>query len=384
MNELMKSLHTVFASVLTLTILMCTTFSVSAEHPVTTFNAAGKWLIDQQHQTLVNPQSSGFTWRHNEIIHLGDNSAAEHMRNKLLRVNPETAQLNAAPISITVSDNILNGCFGELFSQYPDYEALTWDRLDDTVLVTVTEDSSFITLSPECKARYGVTNSTDYPTLLVKIKTDKALSFAKITAVRPVQFPASAEVGNAPNDGIEGLAFDNAGNIYLALEQNAANAPMIFQTKYDSAFWQQDDYVKVQDSAFALPLPDTKDHPINDLDYLPSPKIGHPGYLVAVARNDDQIWIIDISQHQRPFVQQMAYYAPTPPNSTCPAYEKMVQTAVEGVAVHSDTLFLVNDAWKKHYPDNIQCPDNAENFNKFAPLMFTLPVNPLWFIHQQK
>ncbi|MDX1392361.1 MAG: hypothetical protein R3241_08270 [Rheinheimera sp.] len=366
-------------TVLILPILLLA-FSCNAQ--LTEYPVAGKWLTDAAGQTLANPQSSGFTWRHNEIIHIGDNSADEVMRNKLLRVNPHTAQLNAAPIHISVSDQVLNGCFGDLFRQYPDFEALIWDRQDDTVFITVTEDSAFVSLSPECKARFGETHSTDYPTLLVRIDTDKALSRAEITAVRPVQFPQAAKVGNAPNDGIEGLAIDNSGNLYLALEQNAANAPMIFTTPYTDSFWQQHDYVKVQDTGFVLPLPDDKDHPINDLDYLPSPKTGHPGYLVAVARNDDQLWIIDISQQQPPFVQQMAYFAPTGADTSCPPYEKLVQTAIEGVAVHGDNLYLVNDAWKQRYNDNIQCPANAAHFAKFAPLLFTVPLNPLWFINR--
>jgi hypothetical protein len=348
---------------------------LTTEQPV-----AGKWITDLQGQTLLNPQSSGFTWRHQELIHLGDNSADASLRDKLLRINPQTAQLIAAPVHISVAENVLNGCFGELFKNHADFEALIWDRVDDTVFVTVTEDSAFVSLSPQCKARYGATNATDYPTLLVKIDTDKALSRAEITAVRPVQFPAEAKVGNAPNDGIEGLAIDNAGNLYLALEQNAANAPMIFKTRYDATFWQQEDYVKVQDTGFVLPVPDDKDHPINDLDYLASPTDGHPGYLVAVARNDNQLWIIDLSQQQMPFVQQLDFYAPTGSATNCPAFEKMRQTAIEGVAVFGDSVYLVNDAWKKHYPDNIQCPNNADNFNKFAPLLFKLPVDPRWFI----
>lgn len=344
---------------------------------------AGKWIIDLQGQTLTDPQSSGFTYRHGELIHLGDNSAAEPMRNKLLRINPQTAQLTAEPLHITVSEQVLSGCFAALFASYPDFESLTWDRIDDTVFISVTEDSSFVSLSAECKARYGETNSTDFPTLLVKIDTDKALSRAEITAVRPVQFPKNANVGNFSNDGIEGLALDNAGNLYLALEKNLANAPMIFQTPYSKDFWQQDGYVKVQDSGLVLPVPDAKNHPINGLDYLATKKAGHPGYLVAAARNDDQLWIIDLSQQQKPFVQQMVYYAPTPADSPCPAYEPMVQTAIEGVAVHGDTVYLVNDAWKKHYPDNIKCPANAVHFNKFASLLFSVPVDPRWFINPQ-
>ena len=370
----MKDMTKLFA--IASVVLMCA--KALAAQPV-----AGIWITDLEGQTIADPQSSGFTYRHNELLHLGDNSAAEPMRNKLLRINPKTAQLNAAPVPITVAETVLKGCFGDLFASYPDFESLTWDRVNDTVLISVTEDSSFVSLTPECQARYANTYSTDFPTLLVKIQTDKLLSRAEITAVRPVQFPESAAVGNAPNDGIEGLAFDDAGNLYLALEQNSANAPMIFKTAYNDAFWQQDSFVQVQDTGFVLPVPDSKDHPINGLDYVPAKKTGHPGYLVAAARNDDQLWIIDISQQQAPFVAQLAYYAPTPEDSNCPAFEFMVQTAIEGVAVHGDRVYLVNDAWKKHYPDNITCPANANNFKQFSPLLFSLPVNPLWFISKE-
>lgn len=341
---------------------------------------AGVWVTDMQGDTLKDPQSSGLTWRHGELVHLGDNSAAPEMRNILLRINATSGQLNSAPVAITVAPALQQGCFADLLNSYPDFEALTWDRVDDTTLITVTEDSSFVSLSAECKAKYGQTNATDYPTLLVKISIDQALSKAEITAVRPVQFPASANVGNFPNDGIEGLALDDQGNLYLGLEQNQANAPMIFKVAYDKQFWQVDDYVKVVDSGLLLPVPDNKDHPINDLDFLPSPKAGHPGYLVAVARNDDQLWLLDLSQQQAPTVVPMAYYAPTLPDSACPAFEPIVQTAAEGVAVTPAGLALINDPWKKHYPDNILCADNAGHFTKYSPLLFKLQLNPLWFV----
>ncbi|HSG51713.1 MAG TPA: hypothetical protein VLA40_06370, partial [Rheinheimera sp.] len=186
--------------------LFCLVVTTSCSAQISEHAVAGKWLTDLNGNTLLNPQSSGYTWRHNEIVHIGDNSADVSMRNKLLRVNPAKAQLNAEPIHISVTDSVLKGCFGELFSKYPDFEALIWDRVDDTVFISVTEDSSFVSLTPECKAKYGQTNATDYPTLLVKIVTDKALTKAEITQVRPVQFPTSAHVGNFANDGIEGLA----------------------------------------------------------------------------------------------------------------------------------------------------------------------------------
>lgn len=349
----------------------------------TDLHIGGKWLTDQSGQNLVDPQSSGLTLRHGELIHIGDNSAALPMRNILLRINPQTGQLTAAPVQLTVAEPLSKGCFGELLTGYPDWESLTWDRQDDTTLIAVTEDSSAYQLSPDCAARYADTHSTPYPTLLVKIKTDKALTQAEIVAIRPVQFPQSARVGSFSNDGIEGLAFDNNGNLYLALEKNLANAPMIFVTPYSADFWQSDDFIKVADSGFKLPVPDADNHPINGLDYLPHPDSSHPGYLVAAARNDDQLWIIDISQQQAPFVLQMHFYAPTYRNNAsndCPAYEKMRNTSIEGVAVAGNQLYLINDPWQSQYPKNIQCQANAVNFNQFSPLLFQLNTDPRWFI----
>jgi hypothetical protein len=345
---------------------------------------AGQWLLDSQNATLLDPQSSGLTFRHNELLHIGDNSADPAMRNLLLRIDPDTAQLKAPPIPITVAASLKNSCFAQLLHGVPDFEALTWDRLDDTTLITVTEDSRAYTLSAECQAKYTNTFATDYPSLLVKIKVDKALSQAQIVAVRPVQFPQSAQVGNFANDGIEGLAFDNDRNLFLALEKNSANVPMIFTSRYTADFWQDESFVTVSDAQLNMPNfigNDVKsNHPINALDYLPSNKIAHPGYLIAVARNDDQLWILDLAKQAPAYVQNIGFYAATPANSQCASYEKLSQTAAEGVAVHGNKVFIVNDPWKRHYADNIQCADNAANFTRFSPLLFTLQVNPLWFI----
>lgn len=350
-------------------------FTLNAAQPV-----AGKWILDQQQQTLNDSQSSGLTFRHGELIHLGDRSASPELRNKLLRINPATAQLLAAPIPLTVHQALHNSCFAELLHDNPDWESLDWDRKDDTTLIAVTEDSSKFSLSEECARRYADTHSTVYPTLLVKIKTDKVLSKAEIVAVRPVQFPEIARVGNFPNDGIEGLTFDDNGNLYLALEKNLANKPMIFKTPYTADFWATESFVQVIDTGLALPPIDDNNHPLNGMDFLPSPLTGHPGYLVTAARNDNQLWIFDLSKQQKPFVQPLTFYAPTDNSGNCPAYEQMVQTAIEGIAIDGDTVYMVNDPWKRHYPDNIQCPANDANFKKFAPLLFKMQLNPEWFI----
>lgn len=342
---------------------------------------AGQWLTDLQGNPIPDPQSSGLTYRHGELLHIGDNSAGTDLRNKLLRINLSSGQLLAAPVPITVSPELQQSCFAELLAANPDWESLSWNRLDDSTLVTVTEDSSKFELSAACAERFANTHSTPYPTLLVKIRTDKALSFAEISAVRPVQFPAAAAVGNFPNDGIEGLAFDDAGNLYLALEQNQANAPMLFVTPYPENFWDSDDFVPVKDLALPLPLPDSEDHPINGLDFLPAQQSGHPGYLLAAARNDDQLWLLDLSRQQPPQIIPLRFYAPTTANSDCPAYEQLANTSIEGVAVVGNQVLLINDPWQRHYPENIQCPDNAAAFRQFSALMFRLPVDPRWFLH---
>jgi hypothetical protein len=339
----------------------------------------GQWIRDLAQQSLKDPQTSGLTWRHNEIISIGDQSADPSMRMKLFRLNPQTAGFNHAPIQISVSTAVRQSCFGDYLVNSPDLESLTWDRLDDLTLITVTEDASRAQLSPSCAKKYAQTNSTSYPTLLLKISLNADFTTAEISAVRPVQFPLEAKVGNLPNDGIEGLAIDDHQNLYLALEKNSAGLPAIFKTRLTPDFWAKDNFVKVIDANLTMPPLDNKGHPINGLDFLPSPSPGHPGYLVAAARNDDQLWIFDLTNRVMPFVQPLSFYVATDNSGLCPVFEKMVQTALEGVAVHQGKVYLINDPWKQHYPDNIQCDVNAEHFNKMAPLLFEMPVDPRWF-----
>lgn len=339
----------------------------------------GLWIRDLQQQTLADPQTSGLTWRHDELISIGDQSANPAYRMKLFRINPQTAAFNHDPVPVTISEQVRNSCFGDYLVNSPDLEALTWDRIDDKTLITVTEDASRAQLSPACNRKFAKTNSTLYPTLLLKISLNDDFTKAEITAVRPVQFPQESQVGNLPNDGIEGLAVDDHQNLYLALEKNVATKPAIFKTRLTPDFWAKDNFVKVIDANLTLPELDNKGHPINGIDFLPSPIPGHPGYLVAVARNDDQLWIFDLTNRVSPFVQPLSFYVATDNSGLCPVYEKMVQTALEGIAIKDGRVYLVNDPWKQHYPDNIQCDVNAGHFQKMAPLLFQLPVDPRWF-----
>ena len=78
---------------------------------------------------------------------LADQSATPEMRMKLFRFNPASGQLNAPSLPITLSKQVREGCFGDYLANSPDLEALTWDRVDDTTLITVTEDAYRRTLA---------------------------------------------------------------------------------------------------------------------------------------------------------------------------------------------------------------------------------------------
>jgi hypothetical protein len=350
-------------------------FTISSSHAAA---IKGHFIRDQAGNSLVDPQTSGLTYRHGELISVSDQSAVESQRMKLFRIDPKTATLTAPPLHIGLSDEVRKGCFGDYLANSPDLEALTWDRIDDTTLITVTEDASRAQLSPACSKKFAQTNSTSYPTLLLKISVDKTLTNAEITAVRPVQFPAEAKVGNMPNDGIEGLAIDDLQNIYLALEKNLAGKPAIFKARLTPDFWARDNFVKVQDANLTLPPLDDKGHPINGIDFMPSVEPGHPGYLIAVARNDDQLWIFDLTNRVPPYVEPMQFYVGTDNSGLCAAADKLVQTALEGIAVMDGRVYLVNDPWKQHYLDNVQCESNAAHFKNMAPLLFSMDVDPRW------
>lgn len=359
--------------------LFCSLLLLIAPASEASLALKGKWLTDLSGQTLVDPQTSGLTWWQGELLSIGDQSASPEMRMAIFRIDPKTGQFKTKPIPITLAESVRTSCFGDYLSNSPDLEALTWDRTDPTTLFTVTEDASRAQLSPACQRKFAQTNSTPYPTLILKISVDAALTRAEISAVRPVQYPQEAAVGNLPNDGIEGLAIDDHQNLYLGLEKNTAGKPAIFKTRLTSDFWAKDNFVKVIDANLQFPPLDERGHPINDLEFLPSPIAGHPGYLVAVARNDDEIWVLDLLGRAKPFVQPLQFYVKTDLSGLCPVYERMVQTALEGVAVHGDRLYLVNDPWKQHYLDNVQCDVNAPHFQKMAPLLFEMDLDPRWF-----
>ena len=49
------------------------------------------------------------------------------------------------------------------------------------------------------------------------------------------------------------------------------------------------------------------------------------------------------------------------------------------IVAEQGTVWLVNDPWKKHYLDNIQCESNRQHYEQFSPLLFSLPIQAQWF-----
>ena len=174
-------------SLFTVVLLASISGDLNAETALT-----GQWLTDLEKQTLLDPQTSGVTYRKGELVVVGDQSADDSTRMKLFRIDPNTASAITQPIQITVADSLKNSCFYAYLADKPDLEALTWDRLDDTTLITVTEDASSYQLSQDCAKKFSQSNSTTYPTLLLKIQVDSALTRADSFSTNASWIPACA------------------------------------------------------------------------------------------------------------------------------------------------------------------------------------------------
>ena len=279
-----------------------------------------------------------------------------------------------------LSDSLKSSCFAEYIGDNPDLEALLVDPQDDKVFYTVTEDASSFSLSDACEKRFSNTGSTDYPTVLVRMELqsdDRVL----MTHARPVQFAAELEVGNYPNDGIEGLTIDKKGNLYLGLEKDDHGQPRIFSIAMGADFWSSDDFASAKESGLILPKFEKGNHPINALQYLVLPN--GKGAIAAAARNDDQLWIAYLDKETPTDVIDLTFWAPTHLKGGsetlpgCEVWELMDNSSIEGVAVLNGDLWMVNDPWKRNYLKNIQCESNADHYKRMSPLLFKMPLASL-------
>lgn len=336
----------------------------------------GQWVTEANGQVMLNPQTSGLKHWRGKLLTISDASAHRSQLKQLHVIDPMSAKLSAISMKMVLSQRVKQSCFASYLSAEPDFEALAVDPSDDNVILLVTEDATRSGSYPaDCQQRFKQTGSTEHPSLLVRLLV-KDSQTVEVTHVRPLQFDKTFAVGDFPNDGLEGLAFGQNQTLYLAMEKDKRNQARIFSLNISDNFWLSTDFAKVSDPQLSLPKFDQGAHPINGLDYLAVPN--HPGYLIAAARNDDQLWFIDLAKKQTVNVLNLDFWLPNKPGSqSCEDWDKMNNTSLEGVAVMNEQVWLINDPWKRNYMKNVTCPANNKKFKNMAPLLFSLPVSEL-------
>jgi hypothetical protein len=338
----------------------------------------GKWLVETNNEVMLHPQTSALKWWKGKLLTLSDRSAHISQQKQLHIIDPANATVAEESLVMRLSKKVQTSCFAQYLADKPDIEGLAVDPINENVLFIVTEDArDGIQLSAACQQRFKNTGSTKYPSLLVRLEIDKN-NMLSMTHVRPIQFAASFSIGNYPNDGIEGLAFGRNNTLYLGLEKDSKGQARIFSTQLVENFWERDDFIQVIDTQVLLPTFEKGKHPINGMDYLPVDN--HPGYIAAAARNDNQLWIIDLAKQKPTTVISMTFLAPTDrSDKNCTNWEVIGNTSLEGVAVTNDKIWLINDPWTEHYIKNVKCEGNRDKYQKLAPLLFSLPISEKWF-----
>jgi hypothetical protein len=338
----------------------------------------GTWIKEATGEIMIDPQTSGLTAWRGQLASISDGSANADQARRIHLLDPASATLAPRPSAMTMSSRVRRSCFAQYLADEPDLEALVADPDDDTVFYIVTEDASRSgALTPRCQQQFEKTGSTDYPTLLLRVKLQEDGS-ATMTHVRPLQYPLPLGVGDFPNDGIEGLTMDTKRTLYMALEKDKQGQPRIFSVKLNDDFWQEQGFAIVEDPHVVLPVFHSGNHPINALDYYQS-KNGQE-YLFAMARNDNELWIIDLGNQSVTHRLNLQFAATNEgAEDECGATEIMDNASIEGIAVLDNTLWLVNDPWKVNYKKNIQCPVNAPRYEAMAPLLFKMDIDSAWF-----
>ncbi|WP_262992439.1 esterase-like activity of phytase family protein [Alteromonas salexigens] len=351
----------------------------SDEAQSTALTVTGVWVKEAGGGVMADPQTSGLTHVNGLLASISDGSALPNQQRRIHMLDPATATLMPTPDAMGMASRVRRSCFADYLKTEPDLEALVVDPTDSTVFYTVTEDATRTgALSVRCQKRYEETGSTDYPTLLVRLKRHDDGS-ATMTHVRPLAFDSTLAVGDFPNDGIEGMALAPDGTLYLGLEKDAAGQPRLFSLSLDEKFWESQEFARVEDAGLALPHFDSGNHPINGLEYYHHAATGQ-GYILAAARNDDELWVISTDPEQSYQRISLQFTAAVDEGTAgCPPQEIMDNASIEGLAVIDQTLWLINDPWKKNYLKNVQCGANEERYKAMAPLLFSVPLQASWF-----
>lgn len=338
----------------------------------------GEWITDISSEYMLNPQTSGLTYYDGYLYSISDGSADETQIKRLHKISLNEAKVIDKLGPFKMSDNVKKTCFSSYLNSRPDYEGLVSIPNRENQWLIVTEDATRAgELSESCQMRFKETGSTEHPTLLVKIEliSEQLL----ITGIRALQFDKTDNVGNFPNDGIEGLTITKDSRILLGLEKDNNTQARVFELAYEEQMFNKlDEFIKVKDTQLLFPIFDEGNHPINGMDvYYPADS--DKGYLIAAARNDDQLWILDLDKQKPTKIVNVEFFAPSPTNGNCASYHKIKNTALEGVAVKGDDLYLINDPWKRVYADNTVCESDRQKYEDFAPLLFKMTIKPEWF-----
>lgn len=336
--------------------------------------SVGRWISTDTSDVMQDPQTSGLIEINGQLVTIADGSAAFEQQRKLHFLDKDTATLTASSNAFKLATRVRRSCFSDYLTNAPDLEALASDPSNSNVIYTVTEDATRTgTLSTRCEKKYQNTGSTDYPTLLVRLERDENNSVT-MTHVRPLQFPTEFEVGNFPNDGIEGMAMAKDGTLYLGLEKDKAGQPRIFSLNITDDFWQSADFAVVDEPDLSVPIFDAGSHPINGLALYSAE--GGNNFLLAAARNDNEVWVIDVAGKVE--TKRISMQFNVSADNECGEYV-MDNASIEGLAVVEDTLWLINDPWKVNYLKNIKCEAETPRYEAMAPLLFSVPLNDAWF-----
>jgi hypothetical protein len=343
------------------------------------FTLKGKWLVETNGKEMNHPQTSALKLWRGKLLSVSDRSALESQQQQLHIIDSSTGIVAKESLTIHLAENVKSSCFSKYLAGKPDFEALVVAPNNDSVFFVVTEDARLSTLSLSCQKRFDNTGSTVYPSLLVRLELIEK-NILLMTDVRPIQFDTNFNIGNFPNDGIEGMAFGQNNTLYLGLEKDSKGNARIFSIPITNDFWQLTDFIQLSDTQVSLPKFVGGRHPINGMDYLPVKD--HAGYLVAAARNDDQLWLIDLSNKKPTIVISMKFLAPVDTkNKQCgnSGWELIKHTSLEGIAIDNQTIWMINDPWTEYYLDNVICESNRDKYQRLSPLLFSLPISKILF-----
>ncbi len=335
-----------------------------------------QWLNDSRIEQAYfpDPQPSGLTFWNGQLVSISDASASEQNRRRLHFIAPTTARVTFSE-TYSISPDLATNCFTEYFTVRPDLEALAKDPLQDNTFITVTEDASrFANYSPECAQQYQATGSTVFPTVLVRLQYDNLTNSLMVIGVRAVQFDPKDNIGNSPNDGIEGLVA-TASKLYLGLEKDNHNQAQLFTIDYSFDFWEHDEFAEAKNKRVNFPNYDlNRPNPINAIELF---QWRGKTWLIAAARNDNELWWVDLSDFTQPIYRTEIRYRLANP-AGCAEYEFLDNASIEGIAISENQLYLVNDPWKRNYAKNIQCDAWREAYEAFAPQLYQIDLTTAW------